>query len=320
MIRILIGLAVALAFAGGAHAQTFPTKPVRIVVPYPPGAITDALPRILAEKLRKEWGQPVVVENRPGAGGRVGAGIVAKAPADGYTLVVGLLDNFVVAPYLFKNMTYDPLRDFVPITVMARQSFILVTRQGLPVENLADAVRLAKTQPGKLRSGSWGEGSLGHLSIEMFNAAAGIELQHIPYKGSVDAMMGMVGGDVDMMFAGYSSTRGQIEAGKIRVVARSSAQRLALTPEIPTVAESGYPGFEVQAWYGLFAPAGTPRPIVDQINRAVVKAMAEPDYLAQVGTFYAEAVGNTPDEYAALLTAEHAKWSALVRKLNLQLD
>jgi tripartite-type tricarboxylate transporter receptor subunit TctC len=320
MVRFVEALLMLLLIcAATAHAQ-YPSRAVRIVIPYPPGAITDTLPRLVAEKLREEWGQPVVVENRPGAGGRIGAEQVAKAAPDGHTLVIGISDNFAIAPYLFRNMNYDPLRDFTPVTILGRQSFIVVSRQDLPASGIADIVRLARAEPGKLRFGSWGEGSAGHLAMEMLKTAAGIDMQHIPYKGSAAAMLGMLGGEVDVMFAGYSSTLPQIRAGKLRVLARSSASRLPLTPDIPTIAESGFPGFEVQAWYGLFAPAQTPRSVVDQVHRSVARALTQPDIKARVDGFYAETVGNTPDEFARLLREEHSRWSEVLRKLKLSLD
>jgi tripartite-type tricarboxylate transporter receptor subunit TctC len=307
-------------FTSAAHAQQYPSRAVRIIVPYPPGAITDAVPRMVADKLRDEWNQPVVVENRPGAGGRIGTEAVAKAAPDGYTLVLGIPDTVVIAPFLFKSMPYDPQRDLTPVTNLARQSYLLIARQDVPVATVADVIRTAKASPGKLRFASWGEGSAGHLSMEMVKSMAAVDLQHIPYKGSAAALLGLLGGEVDMMFAGYSTTLPHIKAGKLKVLARTSANRVAITPDIPTMAESGFQGYEVQAWYGLFAPAQTPRPIVDQIQAAVVRALNHPDVKSRVESYYAEIVGNTPDDFAKAIREEQARWSGLIRILKLSLD
>jgi tripartite-type tricarboxylate transporter receptor subunit TctC len=307
-------------FTAAAHAQQYPTRPVRIIVPYPPGAITDAVPRMVADKLRDEWNQPVVVENRPGAGGRIGTEAVAKAAPDGYTLVLGIPDTVVIAPFLFKTMPYDPQRDLTPVTNLARQSYLLIARQDVPVASVADVVRAAKASPGRLRFASWGEGSAGHLSMEMVKSMAAVDLQHIPYKGSAAALLGLLGGEVDMMFAGYSTTLPHIKAGKLKVLARTSANRVAITPDIPTIAESGFQGYEVQAWYGLFAPAQTPRPIVEQIQAAVVRALNQPDVKARIEGYYAEIVGNTPDDFAKAIREEQGRWSGLIRSLKLSLD
>lgn len=317
--RLLLALSVLLLAAFQASAQ-YPSRLVRIVVPYPPGAITDALPRLVADRLREEWSQPVVVENRPGAGGRIGTEQVAKSAPDGYTLVLGIPDTFAIAPYLFKGLPYDPNRDFVPITMLARQSYVVLARQDLPVSNLADLVRMAKSEPGKLRFGSWGEGSGAHLSMELLKSAVGADLQHIPYKGSAAMLVGLLGGEIDVMFAGYSTTQPHIRSGKLRVLARASPGRFALTPDIPTVAEAGYPGFESQAWYGLFAPAQTPRPIVEQVQRSVARALNQPEIKSRVDGFYAEVVGNSPEDFAKALREEQARWSVLLRNLKLSLD
>jgi len=312
--------AMLLACAIDAGAQTFPSRAVRIVVPYPPGAITDTLPRLVADKLREEWNQPVVVENRPGAGGRIGTEAVAKSAADGYTLVIGIPDTIAIAPFLVRNLTYDPTRDLAPITMLARQSYILVTRQDLPGATLAEVVRAAKANPGRMRYGSWGNGSAGHLAMKMLEASAGFEMEHVPYKGSSAALLGLLGGEIDVMFAGYSSTLSQIRAGKVRVMARTSARRLALAPDIPTVAELGFPGYEVQAWYGLFAPAQTPPAVIDQIHRATVRALSQPDVRGRVDTFFAETVGNSPEEFARAIREEQARWSGLLSTLKISID
>ena len=317
MLRLFI---LFLFAAGTAAAQTYPSKPVRIIVPYPPGAITDALPRMVADKMRDDWNQAVVVENRPGANGRIGTEHVAKSAPDGYTLAVGIVDTTITAPYLVKNMPYDPLRDLAPITILAQQSYILVARGDLPGSSVADLVRAAKANPGKLRFGSWGPGSAAHLSMEMLESAGGFDLEHIPYKGSAAVTLGILAGEIDVMFSGYSAILPHVKAGKLKVLGRAALKRMPTTPDVPTLAEQGFPGFEVQAWYGLFAPAQTPRPIIDQIHRAAAKALAHPDIKSRVDGYYAETVGNTPDEFARIVRAEHARWSKLIGTLNISMD
>ncbi|MGQ0511215.1 MAG: Bug family tripartite tricarboxylate transporter substrate binding protein [Betaproteobacteria bacterium] len=314
-------LCVSLALlSGGAAAQTYPNKPVRIIVPYLPGAITDTLPRLVADKLRDEWNQPVVVENRPGANGRIGTDAVAKSAPDGHTLAVGIVDTMVTAPYLVKNMPYDPARDFAPITILAQQSYVLVARQDVPFATVADLVRAAKASPGKLRFGSWGPGSAAHLSMEMLKAAGGFDLEHIPYKGSAAMTLGLLGGEIDVTFSGYSAVLSHYKAGKVKVLGRASLARMPLTPDVPTIAESGFPAFQVQAWYALFAPAQTPRPVIEQIQRAAARALATPEIRNRLEAFYAEAGGNTPEDFQRLLVEERARWSKLIASLKISME
>lgn len=317
ILRIAIAL---LALCSAAHAQTYPAKPVKIIVPYPPGAITDALPRLVADHMRDEWNQPVLVENRPGANGRIGTEAVARSAPDGYTLAVGIVDTMVTAPYLVKNMPYDPARDFTPITILAQQSYVLVARNDLPVAGIPDLVRAAKASPGKLRFGSWGPGSGAHLSMEMLKSAGGLDLEHIPYKGSAAMTLGILGGEIDVTFTGYSAILPHLKAGKLKVLGRASLARMPLTPEVPTIAEAGFPSFQVQAWYGLFAPAQTPRAVIDQVQRAAERALASPGIKSRLENYYAEGVGNTPDQFAAVLAEERARWSKLIASLKISMD
>jgi tripartite-type tricarboxylate transporter receptor subunit TctC len=317
MKKILFGLILCVS---AAHAQQFPSKPVRIVVPYPPGAVTDTLPRMVADKLREQWGQPVVVENKPGASGRIGTEAVAKSPPDGYTLAVGIVDTVVTAPYLVKNLPYDPVKDLVPVTMLARQSYVLVARQELPASNTAELVKYAKANPGKLRFGSWGLGSGAHLGMEMLKSASGANLEHVPYKGSAAVTVGLLAGEVDVMFSGYSALLPHVKAGKVKILGRASLQRMAITPDVPTIAEQGFPGMEVQAWYGLFAPAGTPRAVVDQIQRATAKALESPDIKTRLDAFYVEPVGDTPEAFGKTVNEERARWSKLIKSLNIDME
>jgi tripartite-type tricarboxylate transporter receptor subunit TctC len=309
----------AAATVAAAQGQ-YPSRAVRIVVPYPPGAITDTLPRLIAEKLKDEWGQPVIIENRAGAGGQLATEHVAKSPADGYTLLVALPDTVVIAPLVYRKLRYDPSRELAPVTLMARQAFVLVTRQDVPIGDIAELTRFAKANPGKLRLSSWGEGSAGHLALELFKSVSGTDLLHVPYKGAQAAMTDLLGGQVELMFTGYSTAGPHVKGGKLRVLGRTAATRSALTPEITTIAESGYPDYDVQSWYGLMAPAGTPRQVIDFIQRAVVKAAAAPEIRARIAGFYAESTSGTVEEFAALLKAENQKWSTVIRGANIQLD
>jgi len=309
-----------LLCASLVHAQSFPSRPVKVVVPYPPGAITDSLPRMVAEKMREEWNQAVLVENRPGANGRIGTDAVAKSAPDGYTLAVGIVDTMVTAPYLFKDMPYNPARDFVPVTILGQQSYILVAREGFAARSIAELIQAAKANPGKLRFGSWGVGSAAHLSMEMLMSAGGFQMEHVPYKGSAAATLGLLGGETDVMISGYSANLPHMKAGKMRVLGRAALKRFPLTPDVPTFVEAGFPGYEVQAWYGLFAPAGTPRPVIDQVQRAAARALASPEIKARMEQFYAETVGNTPDEFAKVLADERARWSKVIASTKINLE
>ena len=310
-----------LVFAAAhSHAQTaFPTGPVRIVVPYPPGAITDTLPRMIAEKLREEWGQPVVIDNRPGAGGRIATEFVAKSAPDGHTLIVALPDTLVIAPQLYKKNSYT-IRDFAPVTMMARQSFVLVVRQDLNVNKFSELIELAKSKPGQIKMSSWGEGSVGHLALELLKQKSGVNIVHIPYKGAQAALTDVIGGQVDMMITGYSTAGPHVKTGRIKILARTSSNRSPQMPDIPSINESGIPGYEVQSWYGLAAPAQTPPAIIDKIQRAVAKAMSHPAIVEKMQTYAADIVASRPDEFSKLLQDEQERWAAVLQKANIQLD
>ena len=310
-----------LVFAAAhSHAQTaFPTGPVRIVVPYPPGAITDTLPRMIAEKLREEWGQPVVIDNRPGAGGRIATEFVAKSAPDGHTLIVALPDTLVIAPQLYKKNSYT-IRDFAPVTMMARQSFVLVVRQDLNVNKFSDLIELAKSKPGQIKMSSWGEGSVGHLALELLKQKSGVNIVHIPYKGAQAALTDVIGGQVDMMITGFSTAGPHVKTGRIKILARTSSNRSPQMPDIPSINESGIPGYEVQSWYGLAAPAQTPQAIIDKIQRAVAKAMSHPAIVEKMQSYAADIVASRPDEFSKLLQDEQERWAAVLQKANIQLD
>ena len=316
----LFALLLAACAVVHTHAQTaFPTGPVRIVVPYPPGAITDTLPRMIAEKLREEWGQPVVIDNRPGAGGRIATEYVAKSAPDGHTLIVALPDTLVIAPQLYKKNSYS-IRDFAPVTMMARQSFVLVVRQDLNVNKFSDLIELAKSKPGQIKMSSWGEGSVGHLALELLKQKSGVNIVHIPYKGAQAALTDVIGGQVDMMITGYSTAGPHVKTGRIKILARTSSNRSPQMPDIPSINESGIAGYEVQSWYGLAAPAQTPPAIIDKIQRAVAKAMSHPAIVEKMQGYAADIVASRPDEFSKVLQDEQERWAAVLQKANIQLD
>ena len=304
-----------------ASGSGFPNRPVRIVVPYPPGALTDIIPRMVAERLRDTWGQPVVVENRPGGSGRIAADYVANSPADGYTILVGLPDQLAIQPQLYKTASrLDPARDFAPVTIMLRQAFVLVVRDGLPVASVADYVKLARTGSGVVKLSSWGEGSAGHVALELLKSMAGIDVLHVPYRGAQAAINAVASGEVDSMITGHSTAGPFAKSGRIRILATTAATRHPDRPDVPTIAEAGYPGYEVQSWYALVVPKATPREVIDVIRRDVVTALQAPEIRERIRSYNAETVGNTPDEFARVLASDTEKWSRVIRNANIRLD
>jgi tripartite-type tricarboxylate transporter receptor subunit TctC len=274
---------------------------------------------MIAEKLREEWGQPVVIDNRPGAGGRIATEYVAKSPPDGHTLIVALPDTLVIAPQLYRKNSYT-IRDFAPVTMMARQSFVLVVRQDLNVNKFSDLIELAKSKPGQIKMSSWGEGSVGHLALELLKQKSGVNIVHIPYKGAQAALTDVIGGQVDMMITGFSTAGPHVKTGRIKILARTSSNRSPQMPDIPSINESGIPGYEVQSWYGLAAPAQTPPAIIDKIQRAVAKAMSHPAIVEKMQSYAADIVASRPDEFSKVLQDEQERWAAVLQKANIQLD
>jgi tripartite-type tricarboxylate transporter receptor subunit TctC len=301
-----------------AHAQ-YPTKPVRMVVPYPPGGAVDSFARVLTQQLSEVWGQSVVVENRPGAGTMIGAEQVAKSPADGYTLLLTAELTLVTLQHLYEKIPYDTLRDFAPITALVSATQALVANSSLPVKTVNDVVTLAKAKPGEVTYGSFGIGSTGHLNMEVFQAMTGTRFNHIPYNGAGPAMNDVVGGHVSLMFAALSIVKGGVDAGKLRMIGVGSDRRSNEFPDVPTISESGVPGFEAKSWFGLVAPAGTPAEIIKKINEDVIKVISDPafaqQYLAAQGL---EPITGTPEEFAAFIPAESKKWGKVVRDANIK--
>jgi tripartite-type tricarboxylate transporter receptor subunit TctC len=306
--------------AGGALAQNYPTKPIRLVVPFPPGGTTDILAREAGARLSISLGQPVVIDNRPGAGGNIGADLVAKSAPDGYTLLMGTVGTHAINPSLYSKMPYDHVKDFTPVILVAGVPNVLEVTPSLPVNSVADLIKLAKDKPGQLNFASSGSGTSIHLSGELFKAMAGVDMTHVPYKGSAPALTDLIGGQVQLMFDNLPSSLAQIRAGKLRAVAVTSAQRAPALPNVPTIAESGLPGFEASSWFGILAPAGTPPAIVARINADVNQWLATADAKDKLLAQGAVAAGGTPGDFAAHIRAETEKWAKVVKISGAKVD
>ena len=316
--------AASFAFAANvASAQTaatpFPDKPLRIVVTFTTGGAPDTLARILSEKLSNVWGQPVIVDNKPGAGGNSGADFVAKAPGDGYTIVVGTVGTHSINPAMYSKMPYDAVKDFAPITLLATTPNMLVINNDVPAKNLKDFIALGKKE-GKMTFASSGSGTSIHVSGELFKTMTGIDMVHIPYKGRATAIPDVLGGRVTMMFDNMPSSLSLVREGKLRALGVTSSVRSPAAPEIPTIAESGLPGFDAVSWFALFAPASTPKPIVDKWQTEVRRILKLPDVAKRLADAGLDAVGGTPDELAAYQKSEITKWAKVVKDSGAKAD
>jgi tripartite-type tricarboxylate transporter receptor subunit TctC len=305
---------------GAATAQSYPTKPLRMVVPFPPGGTTDILGRVAAQKLGEGLGQQVIVDNRPGAGGNIGTELVAKSPPDGYTLLTDPGSTLTINPSLFPKLPFDPLKDFAPITILAAVPNLLVVHPTLPVRNVKELIALAKARPGQLNYASSGAGQSTHLSMELFKSLARVNMIHVAYKGSSPAITDLLGGHVLLMFDNMPSALPHAKAGKLRGIAVSTAKRSPVTPDVPTVAESGLPGFEVSVWFAVLAPAATPREIVERLNGILVKALQSPDVRERLSSQGAEPIGDTPADFTAVMKRDLVKWAKVVKDANIKLD
>ena len=306
--------------AGIAATLEYPTKPIRLVVPFAPGGGTDLTARAIAQKLSQAFGKPVVVDNRSGAGGVIGADLVAKATADGYTLVMGTPGPMTINPNLRKNMPYDTLRDFAPIVQTTISPFVLVVHPSVLASTVKELIALAKQKPGALNFGTAGNGSVAHLSAEQFKAMAGVRITHVPYKGSSQSMLDLLAGQVQLVFENLPVVLPHIRAGKIRALGVGTRTRSALLPEYPTVAEAGVPGYEASTAFGMLAPATTPREIVGRLNREVVRILQSAEVKDSFGALGLEAVGGTPQQYAAHLKEELAKYGRLVKMAGIKIE
>jgi tripartite-type tricarboxylate transporter receptor subunit TctC len=324
IVLTLLAAVSAIALPVSAHAQqtepNWPSKPLRWIVPFPPGGAMDAIARTLGDKASRTLGQAVVIENKPGAGGNIGADFVAKQPADGYTLMITSIGMATNKP-LYGKLSYDPAKDFAPVSLLAVVPNVLVTNSTLPnVRTVADLVAAAKKEPGKLTYASAGNGTSIHLAGEMFNSLAKVDVLHVPYKGSGPAVSDLLGGQVNLMFDSITSAKPHIASGKLRALGVTSAKRSAALPDVPTIAEAGLPGYEVAPWFAVFMPAGTPKPIIDKMHAALIEAMKQPDVRARFQTIGAEPIGSTPEELAVHLARESARWSKLISERGIKLD
>ena len=316
----MLGAAFALLAASVAGAQSWPAKPIRWIVPFAPGGTTDILARTISDKLTIALGKPVIVENNPGAGGGVGAVQTAKAAPDGYTIMGGTISTHAINASLYKTLPYDPVKDFTPITLIARVPNLLVVNPDVPAKNVRELIALMKANPGKYSFASSGNGTSQHLSGELFKSMAGVDMQHIPYKGSPAALQDVVSGQVTMTFDNITTAWPLAKAGKLRALAVTTAKRSPIAPEVPTLAEAGLAGYEIGSWQGVFAPAGTPADIVKRLNVEIVKIINMPDVREKLVNLGAEPVGDTPDEFAALVKSEGAKWAAVVKQSGARVD
>ena len=310
-----------LFICGLASAQDYPSKPVRMVVGFPPGGGTDVVARILSPRLSELLGQPIVIDNRPGATGTVAAGQVAKSAPDGYTIMMGHVSVNAIAPSLFANLPYDVNRDFAPIALAAAVPHLVVVHPSLPVATLKELVAYLKTQPGKLTFPSAGNGSMPHLAGEVFQSLAGVKLVHVPYKGTGQSMQDLLGGQHLVAFDTMPASAPHVRSGKLRAVAVSTAQRVPSFPDVPTAEEAGVPGYVVITWYGVFAPAGTPGAIIKRLHSEMVKAMQTPDVRAKLEGIGADgSVSRSPEEFAALVRADTARYAKIVKDIGLRID
>lgn len=321
LIRLLAAAAlVALAPLAGIGAEPFPGKQVRFVVPYPPGGPLDTVARLLGQKVSASIKHPVVIDNVPGAGGNIGAGVVARAAPDGYTILMGAVATHAINPTLYSTIPYNAEKDFIAVTQLASTPNVLVVNNAIEANSVAEFIKLAKSKPGKLNFGSGSTGSAGHLAGELFKTMAGVDMAHIPYKGAAGAMQDLIGGRVDLMFDNLASSLSQVKGGRVRALAVTTPKRTKLAPELPTIAESGLPGFDISTWFGIFVPAGTPRPVVDRLHAEFTRALAAPDVREKMLALGAEPVGSTPEQFAAYVKAEAAKYAKLVRTSGAKVD
>jgi tripartite-type tricarboxylate transporter receptor subunit TctC len=320
----LIAVAACWAVAAGAHAQTggstFPTKPIRLIVPQGAGGQNDIQARLIAQKISDAFGQPVVVDNRPGAAGAIGFEISVKAPADGYTLLLGSISTLAVLPSMPNKPKYDVLKDFAPVTLISTSPYVLVVHPSVQAQSVKELVALAKARPGVLTFASSGTGSGLHLATELFKSKAGIDMVHVPYKGSGPATIELVAGQVLVMFNNILPAVPQIKAGRLRALAVTTAKRSTAMPELPTIAESGYAGFEASSWQGIVTIAGTPQPVMRRLHAEIVKALQSPEAKSQIAGQGSDIVANTPQEFTGFIQEELDKWSKVIKTAAVRAD
>jgi tripartite-type tricarboxylate transporter receptor subunit TctC len=310
---------MALAYAA-ANGQQYPTKPIRLIVPFAAGSTLDIMGRAIGPELTKALGQPMIVDNRPGANGSISLDVTAKAPKDGYTLTITSAGPLAINPGLDPRLPWDPIKDFTPITQVARGPLILVTNAAVPAKNLKELIALARSRPGKLTYGSSGIGGSNHLAGELLCISAGIKLVHVPYKGNAESITDLLGGHIDMVITGIPPVLAHLQSGKLRAIVNTGPARSPVLPDLPTVAESGLPAAQVNVWYGLVAPAGTPHDIIDRLSDVVGKIMKGPEISERFASLGTEAVSNSPEQFARMVREDVAKWAKLIKQQGIKLE
>ncbi|SFP80223.1 Tripartite-type tricarboxylate transporter, receptor component TctC [Variovorax sp. PDC80] len=312
--------ACALLGAATVHASTYPSRPIKLIIPYAVGGSTDQTGRLMAKSLSERLGQAVVVENRAGAGGTLGQDFVAKASADGYTLLFSAAGPLTVTPHTYAKLSYDPVKSFEPIALVATQPLLLAVKPGLKADSVAELIAQAKANPGKLSYGSFGNGSAAHLAGEYFKTLTGVDMVHVPYKGSGPALVDLVAGQIDLMFDVFSTSAPLVKAGKLRALAITSTERSPQFPQVPTMQQAGVAGFEAGTWFGLLAPAGTPRPVIDKLSAAVNAALGEKELQETLASQGASVRGGTPEQFRSYFLAEYDKWGRIVKSAGVTAD
>jgi tripartite-type tricarboxylate transporter receptor subunit TctC len=320
MKQLLIALSMALASSVGVAAETWPAKPVRIIVPFPPGSSPDLIARMLADKLAQALGQPVIVENKPGAGGNLGTGLVAKAEPDGYTLGLSIPGPLAVNTVLYKKMEYDPFKELAPITLVALSPNVLVVDPKLGVNTVKEFIDYVKARPGKLNYGSVGNGSASHLTMELLKMRSGMDIVHVPYPGSPQVNTAIVSGQIQAGFVVPATAMALAQAGRLEALAVTSSVRSVVVPELPTVAEAGFPGFESSAWIGMVAPAKTPKPIIDRLSRELVAIIRSQDVREKMLRIYFQPVGTAPEGLSNLMRSERDRWAKVIKQSGARAD
>jgi tripartite-type tricarboxylate transporter receptor subunit TctC len=320
LVHTMLAAALFAGLSGTVPAQDYPNKPIRYIVPFAPGGMTDILGRVFGQKLSEAWGQQVIVDNRAGAAGGVGSEIAAKSKPDGYTILGGTISSHAINVSLYSKLPYDPVRDFAPITLYVSLPNMLVVHPSLPVRSVRDLISLAKAKPSQLTFASAGSGTSQHLSGELFNVLAGVKLVHVPYKGSGPGLADLMGGQVMMFFDNITTSLPLAKADKIRAIAVTTAKRASVMPELPTIAESGLAAYDVSSWQGVFAPAGTPKEIVAKLNTEIRRILALPDVRERLTQLGADPAGNTPEQFGAYVKAEIAKWGPIVKASGARVD
>jgi tripartite-type tricarboxylate transporter receptor subunit TctC len=303
-----------------AHAQHYPTRPIRLICPFPPGGTTDVVARIVAQGLTEAWGQQIIVDNRPGAGALIGTEMAAKSPPDGYTVLLGSITTHAVNPALHKNLNFDVIKDFAPVTLVVSSPQLLAVHPSLAAKSVKDLIALAKAKPGSLNYASAGAGSSPHLTFELFKSATGIDIRHVPYKGTGPAITELVGGQVQAMITGVVALMPHVKSGKLRGLAVTSKSRVSALPELPTIMESGVPNFDVSSWFGVFLPAGTPKAIVTKMNGQIRKIVEMRDVQKRLVDLGADPETSTPEQFAAYVKSEKARWGKVVQDTGARVD